>query len=541
MTTTTTEDKGPPPQPPATRSKGRAAKLAADVSERGFGVDPDAADGDSRYGWLRLAGLIGVLVFVGFRWPWVLIVILGLGLMIALHEFGHFITAKRAGMKVTEFFLGFGPKIWSTRRGETEYGIKVIPAGAYVKIIGMSNLEDVKPADEGRTYRQKGLGARLSVAVAGSAMHFLLAFVLIFVALSVVGQPGGTLNPQKAADNWRIGQVNPGTGAAAAGLKKGDKILTVDGQKTTTFDDLRTITKPRKGETVPVTYERNGTRRAVKLTLKPYYSWFISRVVSGTDVADKLQPGDEIISIDGALTRTRRDLDSLLVAKSGDKVPVTYERGDNGPKRSVDVRLSSLILSGYEGYIGIGRDVPPIERLNPLKGLVRTPVEFASVTVVSVQALGRFFTPSGLSDFAGQIGHAQTNRKSTKVSTSTTSSSTLAKDGAGVTGQNRLLSIYGLVRIGSDIGKVDPGGLIALFALVNIFIGMFNLVPLLPFDGGHVVIALYEKAQELRQRKRRYFADVGKMLPLTYVVVVLLMMLFISTIYLDIANPLSVR
>ena len=82
--------------------------------------------------------------------------------MLFVHELGHFLAARRAGMKVTEFFLGFGPRIWSFRRGETEYGLKAIPLGAYVRIIGMNNLEDVDPADEPRTYRAKGYWSRVS-------------------------------------------------------------------------------------------------------------------------------------------------------------------------------------------------------------------------------------------------------------------------------------------------------------------------------------------------------------------------------------------
>ncbi|HKN90716.1 MAG TPA: site-2 protease family protein, partial [Acidimicrobiia bacterium] len=113
----------------------------------------------------RLAGTIGVLVAIIA--------------MIMLHELGHFVMAKRAGMKVTEFFLGFGPRLWSTRRGETEYGVKAIPAGGYVRIIGMSNLDVVDPADEERTYRAKPYRDRLGVAVAGSTMHFLIAFFLL--------------------------------------------------------------------------------------------------------------------------------------------------------------------------------------------------------------------------------------------------------------------------------------------------------------------------------------------------------------------------
>ncbi len=101
-------------------------------------------------------------VFAGRGW---LLIVGALVVMIFLHELGHYLTAKWAGMKVTEFFIGFGPKIWSFRRGETEYGIKCIPPGAYVRIIGMSNLDEVPPEDEPRTYRQQSYPQRLLVVV----------------------------------------------------------------------------------------------------------------------------------------------------------------------------------------------------------------------------------------------------------------------------------------------------------------------------------------------------------------------------------------
>ena len=102
-----------------------------------------------------------VLAFEAGGWA-LPVVILGVVVMIFLHEFGHFLAAKFGGMKVTEFFIGFGPKIWSFRRGETEYGLKVIPAGAYVKIIGMNNLDEVDPADEDRTYDRRAIPSACS-------------------------------------------------------------------------------------------------------------------------------------------------------------------------------------------------------------------------------------------------------------------------------------------------------------------------------------------------------------------------------------------
>ena len=135
-----------------------------------------------------MVGIALAFSIVTGAFPFVLVVI-ALIVMIMLHELGHFLTAKWSGMKVTEFFLGFGPRLWSVRKGETEYGVKAIPAGGYVRIIGMSNLEEVDPADEPRTYRQQPFPRRLSVAVAGSTMHFIIAFVLLFVLLTGGGRP----------------------------------------------------------------------------------------------------------------------------------------------------------------------------------------------------------------------------------------------------------------------------------------------------------------------------------------------------------------
>jgi RIP metalloprotease RseP len=475
-----------------------------------------------------------------------LAVIGGVAGMITLHEFGHYITAKRAGMKVTEFFLFFGPKLWSIKRGETEYGIKLIPAGAYVKIIGMHNLEEVPAADEGRTYRQKSFPRRVSVAVAGSTMHFLLAGVLIWIALALIGQPLGTMDPAKQARNWQIASVVAGTGAEEAGLRPGDRIISFDGKSVERWDDLRPVTAGMRGETVPVVYERDGRRHTVPVTLKRFTSWNVYRIVpgSGPDRAG-LKPNDTILRIDGRLTTDTTDLTPRLRAVDGKTVPVQYER--DGVRHTVPVEISSLILWGSDGYVGIGRDdLDPI-KLSPGRALVRTPVEFVQITKLSIEGLGRFFTPSGISSFAGQVGSAQDDRDQAQTraaagkppSGDQTSATHYDRGAPTSPDEARVLSILGLVQIGSDIGKVDPGALVWLFALINIFIGVFNLVPMLPFDGGHVAIAVYERIQEARLKRRRYFTDVSRLLPLTNVVVILLGLLFGSSIYLDIVNPVQ--
>ena len=181
---------------------------------------------------LRLAVLLGLVVLLGVKQgASMLIVVASIVVMIFLHELGHYVMAKRAGMMVTEFFIGFGPRIWSFRRGETEYGLKAIPAGAYVRIIGMSNMEEVDPALEARTYRQKSFHQRLGVAVAGSTMHFLIALVLLFVQFAFIGGPDG--------DRWQVGNISSGSAAEAAGLQLDDEIVAFDGVEIDSFEDFR--------------------------------------------------------------------------------------------------------------------------------------------------------------------------------------------------------------------------------------------------------------------------------------------------------------
>ena len=138
-----------------------------------------------------------------------LIVIVAIIAMVMIHELGHFLTAKWSHMKVTEYFLGFGPRLWSFRRGETEYGVKVLPLGGYVKIIGMSNTEEVDPADEARTYRQQPFHNRLMVALAGSFMHFVMAFILLWALFAFIG--GRSPPPRwRASRRWPRASIRPG-------------------------------------------------------------------------------------------------------------------------------------------------------------------------------------------------------------------------------------------------------------------------------------------------------------------------------------------
>jgi membrane-associated protease RseP (regulator of RpoE activity) len=400
---------------------------------------------------------------LAFGWP-VLVVILGIVVMIFLHELGHYVTAKWAGMKVTEFFIGFGPKIWSFRRGETEYGLKVVPAGAYVRIIGMNNLDEVDPVDEPRTYRQKSFPKRLLVVSAGSLMHFAQAFVLLVILLGVVGFPGRSVaNPPDRAPAWQINTVEDDSAAQAAGLKEDDLVVAVNGQPVSHFDELSdALARFDVGDEVQLTVERDGVERTVDATL-----------------------------------RAR---------------PAGVPGGDAGTP-----------------FLGVGTSKHfSDEPLGLGTALVRAPGEMVRFTGQTFGAMAGFFSPRGISNFADNVGEANNP-----------DSGSGGSGGSGSSSDNndRLISIIGVVQLGSQDVENRAAFLLALFFSLNMFIGIFNMLPLLPLDGGHAAMAVYER---IRSRPgRAYHADFAKLLPLTYVVVMGLVVLGVTAMYLDIVDPIS--
>ena len=174
-----------------------------------------------------------------------LIFLVALLVSVMLHETGHFVTAKRFGMKCTRYFIGFGPTLWSTWRGETEYGIKALPLGGFVKIVGMTSLDEVDPEDEERSFRRAPGWQRLIVLAAGSFMHFVIAAVLIFGLALTIG-----------IENDCTSTKSP---AQVAGLKVGDKVTSFDGTPVSTWTQLsKEISKVKPGVPVALTVLRNG-------------------------------------------------------------------------------------------------------------------------------------------------------------------------------------------------------------------------------------------------------------------------------------------
>lgn len=414
--------------------------FSPDETEPAVGTDP-AAHGESS-NRVRLAILLGLLALVGLTGGLsMIVVILALIFMIFLHELGHYLTARWSGMKVTEFFIGFGPRIWSFRRGETEYGLKAIPAGAYVKVIGMNSLDDFHdPDDEGRTYRQATYPRRFLVGVAGSAMHFLQAFVLLIVLFAGFGM--------SEAETWDVGIISGLDGgetvpAVDAGLELNDRIRAVDGAEVVTFEDLRREIQARPGQQVTLLIERDG------------------ELFEALTVLAETNPEGEAV-----------------------------------------------------GFLGIGPDYPR-QTVSLVTAVPDSVQEMWAQGSASVLALGDFFSPGNLGDYFDRV-----------IGNGPDRTGDLIADADG-----RLLSPVGAVRIASDVAEDDIANLLGFLVSINIFVGIFNLVPLPPLDGGLLAVATYERLRE--RGGRRHHIDYSRVLPITATVVILLGFLGLSALYLD--------
>ncbi len=174
--------------------------------------------------------------------------IIVLGVLIFVHEFGHFIVAKWFDIKVLRFSLGFGPKLIGKTYGETEYCISAVPLGGYVKILGQDPEEEVEPEDEERAFSKKSVWIRMAVVVAGPLFNLLLA-VFIFSVVYMFGVPQLTT---------RVGSVNKDFPAYQAGIQPGDRIVAVDGKKVANWEELSRAIRSSKGETIKLTIEREG-------------------------------------------------------------------------------------------------------------------------------------------------------------------------------------------------------------------------------------------------------------------------------------------
>jgi membrane-associated protease RseP (regulator of RpoE activity) len=445
----------PPGSPPEGASEAPAASPAA--SREGRSPRPDETPQGNTASLVRLGVAVAVIValFVALGAVDLLIVILAVIAMVMLHELGHFVAAKRSHMKVTEYFLGFGPRLWSFRRGETEYGIKALPLGGYVKIPGMTNLEEVDPEDEPRTYRQQPFHNRLAVALAGSFMHFVMAFVLAWVAFTFIGAPSNTAVTIESFVHW---QGHAQNAAQRAGLRVGDEVVSVNGSKVTRADQLQTAVAGSVGKPVTLGVERNGQYLTLHVTPVD------SRSVKG-------------------------------------------EQPSAAGKHS-----------GGVGEIGVEMGSPNVPE-NPFAAAGSAGAMIGRVTSDAVTGLGQVLSPHGISNYASELSNSKVAQRDAN------------------NGTPRFESIVGAVRTATQGAEAGAIYLFEVLIVLNIFIGLVNLLPMLPLDGGHVAIAVYERIRS--RRGRPYHADAAKLLPVAYAVVLLLVVVFTTSLYLDLTHPVA--
>ena len=373
--------------------------------------------------------------------------------MIVIHEGGHFLAAKGFGMKATEAFFGFGPRIWSTTRGETEYGVKAIPFGGYVRIIGMNPFEEVAPEEEGRTYRVAPYWKKTVVVLAGIASHFVVAIALLWT----VGLVWGTIVIDDDGDVVRttevaaVSETIPGTSTVSpafeAGTLAGDVIRSLDGVPIATWDDFTSFARLNPGAFVIVGVERDDVPVDLPTTLA-----IVERPVIGDD-------GEVVVDADGE--------------------PVLEE----------------------VGFFGVTPEAARVER-GPLEMIPVAFSQFGEAATQSVRGLWELVI--GFPELIGSLFGGDDEILDTV----------------------RPISPIGLVQIAGPLEST-----LQLLALVNIFVGILNFVPLYPLDGGHFAVATYEKVTGREP-------NVQRLVPVAAVVFLFLVSLGLMGIYLDIFRPL---
>ena len=394
---------------------------------------------------------------------------------VSLHELGHMITAKRFGMKVTRYFVGFGPTIFSFHRGETEYGLKAIPLGGFCKIVGMTPQDDdVDPADQPRAMWRFPLWQRTVVMSAGSITHFLLALAATWIAAMTIGLQNLDYPQTAAQESTRIEvadcvpvtnvpdcTVGQGSGKAApaktAGLQDGDVVTQVGTTPVSNFQELTTAIRAQKPGTVDFQVTRDGVAKTVAVPL----------------LAAQRPPADN----------------------------------PNGPLTEVAVA-------------GVGWDttsVPAIIKYNAISGIPATGDYAWYLVKGTFSAIGR------VPERVPALWHSVTG---------------------GQRDPDTPISVVGASRIGGEaLQHGVPEVFLSVFIALNVFIGIFNLLPLLPVDGGHIAIAWFEAIRSWIYARLKKpdpgRVDYFKLMPLTYAVILIGGAFTVLTVTADIVNPIQ--
>jgi membrane-associated protease RseP (regulator of RpoE activity) len=419
-----------------------------------------------------MALVFGIIVFA-----------LGILISVCLHEAGHMGTAKAFGMKVTRYFVGFGPTLWSFRRGETEYGVKALPLGGFVKIVGMTPQDDdVEPGDEKRAMWRFPVWKRTVVMSAGSITHFILAFVTLWVLFVFVGVPDDSkinsapakigsvtscvtdfkVDPQTKLPVTCKPGVDQASPASQAGLRAGDVITAINGQRIATYADMRSAVRALGDQDATITFTRDGGSLDRKVHIPA-----IARV------KDTVDPNK----------------------------PITEVKADDLERA---------------GILGVAAQIPQ-RTFGPVEGAGLTAKSMGRIVVLTFDSLKQI--PQKIPALVSAIT-------------------------GGERDPNTPVSVVGASRIGGELVSIgDWMRVLNLFAVLNLFFGIFNLLPLLPMDGGHIAIAWFERVRSWiaarRGRPDPGRVDYMKLTPITLGVIGVLGVFVLLTVTADVVNPIT--
>lgn len=425
----------------------------------------------------------------------ILFMLIGLGLSIGLHEVGHLVPAKLFGVRVGQYMIGFGPRLWSRRIGETEYGFKLLPLGGFISMSGMypaskssgpasgvfrSLIQDARSANdetiaegaEDRVFYRLPVWKRVIVMLGGPAMNLVLATVIFTVLLSGIGLQQGTTTIASVTEcvvpagstATACTPDDPASPAAEAGIKPGDVIVSVDGQPVSTFAEATTIVQAAPGETLDMVVRRDGAEKSLRLT--PI-----------------------------AAERTITDASGQPVLDDAGK-PVVKE----------------------VGYVGMGAQMGYVQQ--PLTAGPEMAADSTARVASMIVTLPVRLWDVGVSLVTG-----------------------------GERDPNGPLSVVGVGRLAGEVAATDApilnrfAFLLGLLGSLNIALFVFNLIPLLPLDGGHIVVALWDGIKrawaKLFRRPPPAPVDATKLVPLTVVVAVLLIAMGALLLVADLFNPVN--
>jgi membrane-associated protease RseP (regulator of RpoE activity) len=412
------------------------------------------------------------------------IILLALAILVSvsLHEAGHMLTAKMFGMKVTQYFVGFGPTLWSFRKGETEYGLKGIPLGGFVKIVGMTPQDDdVEPGDEARAMWKYPVWKRTIVMAAGSVVHFIIAFLIFWGVMANAAQP----NPDNLGPNAQTTQQQ----ATIAPFVQVGQCVTVDLKAKTAC---------------------NG--------------------IDGPAYSAGLRTGDRITRVgDTPIDNYAQLVDTIRGLTPSQTVPITYVR--DGASTTVAVTPLAAPRAPMSDPDGDVRDVAVIGVGQSFDPALPTTVTYDAIEAFpkAGEQMGTVFT--GVVDAIKKFPE-----KIPGLWTAIT---------GGERDPNGPVSVVGASRIGGELFERDLyTAMFLVIASLNLFVGLFNLLPLLPLDGGHIAIAWFEKARSWVYarfgKKDPGRVDYLKLMPLTYTVILIFGAFTLLTVTADFVNPITI-